>query len=175
MAPAYICEFEVTFKVYHDWVTHPIGRKARKNRMKRLLWKTAGLFIAVFVTLIGIFLPDNAALFIGIAFTAAMAFLLVFSTRIASKRQYAAAIAENGGQPWMRSFSFSDVIKMADFRTTAEYKYAQLSGITGDAGYFYLWLGGDYVLRLPKTAFTQGSPAAFADFIRSKLKKYKRR
>lgn len=175
MAPAYICEFEITFDIYNDWVKHPLGKKARKNRMKRLLWKTAGVFIAVFVTLIGVFLPDNAALFIGIAFTAAMAFLLLFSARIATKRQYAAAIAENGGQPWIRSFAFSDAVKMADFRTTAEYKYAQLSRITEDAGYYYLWLGGDYVLRIPKASFTKGSPNAFPDFIRSKLKKRKGR
>ncbi len=174
MATEFINEYEITFDIYRNWVRHPVGQKAKKNRTKRLLWKTAGLCIAVFLILLGIFLPDNAAMYIGIAFAGAMAYLLIFSSSNATKKQYKLAVAANENKPWIRTYTFSDVIKMSDFRGDAEYRYAQISMTAEDGDYFYLWLGRDYVLRILKSGFIKGSEGAFRNFIESKTKKKKK-
>ncbi len=174
MTPEFISEFEITYAIYRGWVRHPLGQKARKNHMKRILWKLGGLLIAVFLILMGVFLPDNAALYIGIAFSGAMLYMITLHTNAAAKKQYQLALKANDGQPWKRTFSFSDVIRMTDFRTDAEYKYSQVSQLTEDAGYLYIWLGNDFVLRIPKNSFTKGSAQALAGFIDSKKKKPKK-
>jgi hypothetical protein len=173
MAPEFINEFEITYDIYKGWVNHPLGQKARKNKMKRNLWKMAGLFISVFLILLGIYLPENAAIFIGIAFLGAMLYLAVLLPGTAARKQYKLAIAENTNQPWKRTITFSNVIHMADFRTDAEYKYTQVSQVTEDKSYYYIWLGSDYVLRILKSAFTRGSADAFRGYILSKTKKNK--
>lgn len=174
MTTEFISEFEITYDVYLDWVKHPLGRKARKNHIKRVLWKFGGLLISVFLILIGVFLPDNAALYIGIAFSGAMLYMVTLNANTAAKKQYQLAIKANDGQPWKRTFSFSDVIRMTDFRTDAEYKYSQVTQLTDDARYLYVWLGVDFVLRIPKNSMTKGSAQALAGFIESKKKKPKK-
>ncbi len=174
MAPEFISEFEITYGVYLDWVRHPLGKKARRNRMKRLVWKMAGLLISAFLIVLGISIPDNAAMFIGIAFSGAMLYLVFLYPNTAAKNQYKKAIAENDSHPWIRTLTFTDVIKMSDFRTQAEYKYSQATHLSEDNQYLYLWLGSDFVLRVLKSGFTKGSPQALAGFIESKMKKTKK-
>lgn len=175
MTSEFISEFEITYNVYLDWVKHPIGRKAKRNKMKRLIWRFGGLLIAAFLILLGIFLPDNAALYIGIAFSGAMLYMLFIYPSSVANGQYKKALAENNGQPWVRTFEFADGIKMKDFRTQADYKYSQISQATEDNRYFYIWLGDDFVLRILKNSFTRGSVDAFRNFIQSKMKKPKKK
>ena len=175
MTPEFISEFEITYDIYLDWVRHPIGQKAKKNRLKRLIWKLAGLLIAAFLVMLGIFMPDNAALYIGIAFLGAMLYMVLIYPNTAAKNQYKKALTENDGQPWIRTFTFTDVIKMSDFRTQAEYKYAQVTQFSEDKRYCYLWLGNDYVLRVLKSGMTKGSPQALRGFVESKMKRPKKK
>lgn len=171
MAPEFINEFEITYDVYKDWVKHPMGQKARRNKMKRLLWNFAGLLISAFLILLGMILPINAALFIGVAFMGAMLYLLIFSQEMATKKQYNLAVESNVNPPWKRTFTFSDVIQMLDFRTQADFKYSQIKQITEDNRCFYLWLNNDYVLRILKDAFTKGNTKTFRNYIEAKIKK----
>ncbi len=167
----FINEYEITLDVYKTWVKRPLTKKAKQAKKKRLIIISGGLLFSAAVVLFGVFWPNNVAIFIGGIVMLMLIFRAVVMPDMAVKKQYDRMREPHKDEPWIRSYSFSDVITVMDYQARSEYKYHDILNATEDNDYFYLWLNKDAVIRVLKSGFKKGNAQNFRGFILSKIKK----
>jgi len=70
---------------------------------------------------------------------------------------------------WIRSTTFSDVMKVKEGNTESVYEYSYIKRITEDNEYFYLWHNSDLVFRIPQDSFVIGDKKDFKNFIADRI------
>ncbi len=171
MIPQFVNEFEITFDIFKKWTRQPINKKVKQDKTKKLILFLFGLVVSIALILFGIFWPNSVAIFIGSLFVLLLFFRAAILPNMTLKKRYDQIITSQMNQPWIRSYSFADVIQVTDFQNHSEYKYSSLTGATEDNDYYYLWLNKGSVIRVMKSAFKKGTAKDFRGFIIGKIKK----
>ncbi len=166
----YVCEFEISKKLYNQWARRPMGHLA-KTRMSRYYFaQTAGLLVCAALAVVGAVWVKNTMLTImGLTFALIFVFRIFIQPVVANNRQYDLARKAQHSDKWVRRVSFGDDIQVVDGKSTTTMAYAELKDVTEDAQLFYIWRDEDFLIRLPKSGFTDGSVAGFTDFLRGKM------
>ena len=165
MERKFINQFPITFKLYQEWANNPIGRYAVQNRKRGIWLRVSGCICSSIMIVAGALLQELYAVLMG------SIFLVIFILRLFPnrklKKQYELILKAQNNNVWVRTIAFSDSLDVEEGRSATHYEYSDISKISENEKYFFLFLNEDTVLRIRKDSFILGSCDDFRVFMSS--------
>jgi hypothetical protein len=159
----------MTLDRYLYFCDHPVGAGAKKQLRR---WRTVNTVFLVLMPIAFLFSAlagQQTASGLFVFFTLVFAYKLFCQRKAANSKQYKKIRQAQTTEDWIRTASFSDVIRLRDANSESVYHYGDFRTFSEADGCFYLWRDADLVVRLPRDCFTVGSAEDFPAFIREKM------
>ncbi len=151
--------FEITKELYIEWCVKPVSKNAKSKRFSFNFTQIFGIVLAAMIMGASIWSQNVLFSVLGGAFILLFAYRLFFRTRQVATKYYNKMRAAQKTDKWIRTFVFEKhKIHITDANTTTTLKFSDIISAQQDEGFVYLIQNSDFVFRLPKNAFIQGTP-----------------
>ena len=151
--------FEITKDLYIEWCQKPVSKNAKTKRLSFNLTQIFGIVLAAMITGASIWSENVLFSVLGGVFILLFCYRLFFRTKIVAAKYYKKMRAAQNTEKWMRTFVFEKhKIHITDANSTTTLKFSDIISVQQDENLVYLIQNSDYVYRLPKSAFVQGTP-----------------
>lgn len=170
MESIFVNQYIITYEILLDQVLHPQDLMGKRNRKRSKIFQIMALFCDIFVLILSVFSKDLVLFSLSVMLLAVIIHRIFFKTRSAVRIQYEQAKAIIGTDELRYEIHFGDEIEVTDKNDTGIYEYHQITDISSDNRFCYLWIGENMVIRVMSDGFTTGSYEKFERFIWSKCK-----
>lgn len=154
-------EYVVTWKLFRTWLIESMTKGTRLRFL--ILWS----ILAVCSMLV--FLADKSTLFLLMAFFSV--YRAVIRNFVIGKKQYALMAKTYGGENWLRTVVISDAdILVSEGNISIKYLNTDIVQIKEKDDKIWIVLHDKMVVRLYKSAFTEGNWEECKKFLREPLK-----
>lgn len=162
-------EFIMTLDRYLSFCNNPVGEEAKR---KSRAWKSRNVLffiISLLCALIFALLKEwiESCLFLGLG--AGFIYKFFYQSNRVNTKFYNCMRKSLDSAEWIRTTTFTDVMKVQEGNTESVYEYSYIKRITEDNEYFYLWHNSDFVFRIPQDSFVIGDKMDFKNFIADRI------
>lgn len=169
MEQQYINQYKISFELFKEWANNPIGKNAIRNRKKGIRLRVIGIACSILIAALGVVTNDYLFILIGaLTFVLFLVRLFYLPSKMI-KKQYNLFKKSQNDKDVTRTITFADNIVIDDGRSSTHYDYSEISKMSEDEEYFYLFLNADMGLRVRKDSFIKGTCEDFRVYIYSEL------
>ena len=162
-------EFIMTLDRYLYFCNNPVGEEAER---KFRAWKNRNILsfiLSLLCALIFALMKDWVGIYILLFSSAIFLYRLLYQRKKINTSLYNDVRKAQESTDWIRTTTFTDVMKVKEGNTESVYEYSYIKKITEDNEYFYLWHNSDIVFRIPQDSFVIGDKKDFKDFIADRI------
>ncbi|NNJ31749.1 YcxB family protein [Lacrimispora defluvii] len=162
-------EFIMTLDRYLYFCNNPVGEEAKR---KYRAWKSRNILsfiLSLLCALIFAILKDWVGIYILLFSSVIFLYRLLYQRKKLNTNQYNSVRKSQESDDWIRTTTFTDVMKVKEGNTESVYEYSYIKKITEDNEYFYLWHNSDFVIRIPQDSFVIGAKKDFKNFIADRI------
>ncbi|WP_349671860.1 YcxB family protein [Lacrimispora sp.] len=162
-------EFTMTLDRYLYFSNNLVGEEAKRKyrawKSRNILFLIISLLCALILALLKELIGACVLLGLGAGFT----YKCFYQSNRVNTKVYNCMRKSLDSSDWIRSTTFTDVMKIKEGNTESVYEYSHIKKITEDNEYFYLWHNSDFVFRIPKDSFVIGDKKDFKNFIADRI------